>query len=98
MNSKKGLNFLTSLLLIISTMMGNQLAANAQIHNQNETVYTDEFEVSPGVYHKSIELKERDSINSLHIMEVDPQNSQVQIAPYTSQNEVYGLETVGRTI
>lgn len=97
MNIKKGLIFLTSLLLIISTMMGNQLA-NAQIHNQNETVYTDEFEVSPGVYHKSIELKEGDSINSLHIMEVDPQNSQVQIAPYTSQNEVYGLETVGRTI
>lgn len=78
-------------------MVGNNVIT-AQTKEDYEVIIKEEYQVSPGVYHENINLREGDSTNSFHMMEVDPRNSYVQVTPYSSKGEVYGLETVGNTI
>ncbi|GIN69949.1 hypothetical protein J14TS2_04240 [Bacillus sp. J14TS2] len=94
---RKGLKLFISMLLFTSIMIGHHAVT---IHAEEDTEITTkaEYQVSPGVYHESVELKDGDSVNSLHMMEVDPQDSFVHFTPYSSNGNVYGLETVGNTI
>lgn len=97
MRIRKGLKLLTSILLLTTIIIGHQATAT-QAGDHEEIIVNEEYQVSPGVYHKSIKWKEGDTLNSLRMMEVDLQDSFVHFTPYSSNGKVYGLETVGNTI
>lgn len=99
MRSKKGVVFIVWVLLLANVMpLDHVHSAESQDNGEFEVVSESSYEVSPGVHHTSRTLAGDDLIESVQLLEIDPQHPFVRLVPYSSKGEVSRLETVGNMI
>ena len=90
--NKWPIRFFSILFLSLSFILVSNL--NVAHANDNGKAY----DVSPGVYHQSLDITTDDGKQFMQMLEVDLNDPDVTVLPYAPQNQIYGPETVGNTI
>lgn len=71
-----------------------QTDAYAENDSSSPIMEERSYMLAPGVSHSSKKLNLYDSLQSLHVMEIDTNNSSIDLKAISLRNEVYGTESV----
>lgn len=91
---KRAISFV-SLLFLVSVLLLSAIYLNIVDAAENDD---KSYTVSPGVHHQSTRIEMEDGHQALQMLEVDLKDPNVEVIPYTSNNQVYGPEEVGNMI
>lgn len=91
---KRNFMMMITFLLISSSVFG-WLTGKVLAKDGFGVTINRSFQVSSGVSHESFRLTIGHEHSEVQMLEVDLQDPFVEVIPYTSNGEIYGLETVG---